>query len=51
MPDPASLPGPDVAAEADIEIDLRDSVLYDSVVTLESGDRLESGIVGGGPHR
>jgi hypothetical protein len=35
----------------DIEIDLRDSVLYDSVVTLETGDRLESGIVGGAPRR
>jgi hypothetical protein len=35
----------------DIEIDLRDSVLHDSVVTLETGDRLESGIVGGAPRR
>lgn len=52
LPDPAPLPTPDAAAEeADIEIDLRDSVLYDSVITLESGDRLESGIVGWAPRR
>ena len=29
-----------------IEIDLTDRTVYDSEITLESGDRLESGVVG-----
>ena len=32
--------------EPAVELDLRDRVIYGSEVTLESGDRLESGIVG-----
>lgn len=43
-------PVPDSVA-APAEIDLRDSVVHDSEVLLESGDRLESGIVGWTPRR
>ena len=36
----------DTAEAAALEIDLTDSTVYESEITLESGDRLETGIVG-----
>ena len=50
LPPPAPAPRPP-AVEIDLteparELDLRDGVVYGSEITLESGDTLESGIVG-----
>ena len=36
----------DAAEAASVEIDLTDRTVYDSEITLESGDTLESGVVG-----
>lgn len=49
---PAAVPAGDIhpvetpEAERVIEIDLTDRTIYDSQITLESGDTLESGVVG-----
>ena len=41
----------DTAVGPVVEIDLTDSVVCESEITLESGDRVETGVVGSRPER